>query len=80
MNQRDRLPVDGPVVPLDDKVLADSPADEFRTVVREPELRGERVPVMLTREPVGASSQPGLENMGGMSTASRQVPNAVEPR
>ena len=55
VNQRDRLAVDGPVVALDDEVLAGTFADEFCAVVREPEFDGECVPVVLPREPVGAS-------------------------
>jgi hypothetical protein len=43
MNQRDLLAVDLPVVALDDKVLADAPAYEFRAVLRESELYGERM-------------------------------------
>src|SRR5262249_50896621 len=78
MNQCDRLAVDDPVVALDDKVRADAPADEFRTVMREPELHGERVPIMLTCQPVWASRQPRLKNMSGMSPAPRQVPKAFE--
>ncbi len=80
MNQRDRLTIDDPVVPLDDKVLADTPADEFRAIMCQPELHSQRVPVMLTRETVRPCRQPRLENMGGVSTASRQVPITVEAR
>jgi hypothetical protein len=79
VNQRDRLAVDSPVVALDDEVLTGTVADEFCAVIREPEFGGERVPVVLPREPVSASRQPRLEDVGGVRAAPRQIPLITEP-
>jgi len=50
--------VDSPVVALDDEVLTGTIADEFCAVIREPEFGGERVSIVLPREPVRARRQP----------------------
>jgi hypothetical protein len=47
VDERDRLAMDNPVVAFDDQVLARAIADELGVVVREPELNGQRVPLML---------------------------------
>ena len=79
VDQRDGLAVESPVVALDDEVLTGTVADEFCAVIREPEFGGERVPVMLPREPVRARRQPRLEDMGGVRAATGQVPLIAEP-
>jgi hypothetical protein len=79
MDQGDRLAVDSPVVALDDQVLAGAIADEFRTVVRQPELGGQRMTVVLPGEPVRARRKPRLEDVGRVLAAMGEVPVAVEP-
>ena len=80
MDQRDGLPVDGAVVALDDEVLAGTVADELRPVVGEAELDRERMPVVLPGQPVGASLESRLEDVGGVRAAPREIPLAAEPR
>ena len=80
VDQRDGLPVHGAVVALDDEVLAGAVADEFRPVTGEAEFGGERVPVVLPGQPVGASLQSWLEDVSGVRAAPREIPLAAEPR
>src|SRR6185437_940960 len=79
VGERDRLTVDGPVVALDNEVLARAAAGELRLVVGEPDFGGEGMPVVLARKPIGASVQPRLEDVGGVRAAAGQVPLSAEP-
>lgn len=56
-------------VALDDQVLAGAAADKLRPVMGEAELSGERVPVVLPGQPVGASLQFRLKDVRGVRTA-----------
>jgi hypothetical protein len=66
VDKRDRLAVDNTVVALDDQVLASTTADEFRSVVSEPELCSERMAVVLPSGPAGTSGQSRLEDVRRM--------------
>ena len=79
VDQGDRLAVDSPVVALDDQVLAGAAADELGAVVREPELGGQRMAVVLPGEPVRACREPRLEDVGRVRAAMGEVPATVEP-
>jgi hypothetical protein len=79
VDKRDRLAVDNTVVALDDQVLASTTADEFRSVVSEPELCSERMAVVLPSGPAGTSGQSRLEDVRRMRPPPRQVPLVPEP-